>query len=159
MSETITLQKQEWLDKVLSIKLESDGAAPAFRKLWGKAWDGWTDAIDTVDAQIDILARAMRAEDDEGLAAIADTGLPTLFENLRQPLVTAALQLRNAPDDELAARAGDAKRAIAALANLLTSSAKIAACDDVDFGVAVSIRATLGPALQTLLDAINRAPA
>jgi len=161
MSGATSDAQKVWIERVLGVTPaggEGDGGAAAFREAWAAAWDTWLDAIDTVDAQIDVLGRAMRATGDEGLQNIADNRLPTIFDGVRMPLVAAGMQISRATDAALAGGAADAQKAIAGFVRLLATDKKIAACDESDFGVSVSIRGTLGPALKKLADAVKRSP-
>ncbi len=49
-----------------------------------------------------------------------------------------------------------ARQAIDVFASHISSSEKVAACDENDLGIPVAIRATLGPALKGLTDALGR---
>ena len=132
--------------------------ADAFRAAFTAAWGEWIEAIDAVEAQIDILGRVLHASGDEGLQNIADSGLPSIFENHKVKLTGAGMRLRSASGAGLAKSIAETNGAIAAFSSYLASSPKVAVCDEVDVGVSVSIRATLGPALNRLSGALKQAP-
>ena len=134
-----------------------DGAV-AFRTAFKTAWEGWIEAIDSVEAQIDVLGRVLHASGDEGLQTIADSGLASIFENYKVKLTGAGMRLRNASGAGLAKSIAETTGAIAAFSGYLASSAKVAVCDEVDVGVSVSIRGTLGAALNGLSGALKHAP-
>jgi len=132
--------------------------AEGFRRAWTIAWDGWTGAIDTVEAQVDILGRVLRASEDEGLQTIADSGLATIFDNYKVRLTGAGMRVLKSTDAALPKAIDDAHKAIEAFTSHLASSPKVAVCDEINLGVTVAIRATLTPALKHLSDALSDAP-
>jgi hypothetical protein len=135
-----------------------NGKAAAFRAVWTTAWESWIGAIDTVEAQIDVLGRVLHASGDEGLQNIADSGLATIFDNHKVRLTGAGMRLRGATDAALEKCVTEARAAIDALNSHIASSPKVAVCDEINLGVAVAIRGTLTPALQRLSDALSDAP-
>ena len=132
--------------------------AAAFRRAWANAWNGWIGAIDTVEAQIDVLGRLLRATEDEGFQTIADSGLSTIFENHKVRLTGAGMRVLNSTDAALSKAIDNARKAVDALSGHIASSPKVAVCDEINLGVTVSIRATLTPALKSLSDALSDAP-
>jgi hypothetical protein len=133
--------------------------ATAFRREWGAAWSAWLDAFDTVESQIDMLGRVMAESGDPALETIAATGLGTLFADKKMPLTLAGLQLGKAGNDAaLGKMVASARKAVDGFAGHIATDAKVAACDEVELGVSVAIRATLTPALQRLSDALAKAP-
>lgn len=124
-----------------------------FRDAWRKAWDGWLDAMDAVDAQLDMFARALRTENDPGLDEVA-AALPTLLEGHKPRLNGIGLRLAGIGEAGLPKAAAEARAAITGFVSFLGQSAKVAACDGADVGVAVSIRSTLAPALERLAAAL-----
>ena len=163
MSGSATAGQNAWIERVLGVTPPAAGAAAsrsdAFRRAWGAAQDAWLEALDTVDAQVDMLGAAMRASGDAALVHIADSGLKTLFDATRAQLTVACAEVAAASEEALPDRIAAARTAIGAFASGLGKNEKIAACDAFDLGVAVAIRATLSPALKLLADALRQAPA
>jgi hypothetical protein len=133
----------QWVTRVLGsgpgTETESDGtplqsAIAQFRA-----------ASAAVDAQITALQHALTASDDEELREIGDYGLNAVTGNFRVPLMAALLDIERGadPGQKLAS-------AIEAFRDHLETDDQVEACDDNPFGVAVSIRATLIPALDQL---------
>jgi hypothetical protein len=137
-----------------------DHAGPkedTFTQQWQRSFVAFRDAVETVDGQMDGLAAACRQTDDPWLQRIADLGLPAVTGNFKTPLMTACLEVSGASGDKVAAAAAKARTAVANFAQHLATNPQVAGCDGNPFGVPVSIRATLGPALKSLNDALRLA--
>jgi hypothetical protein len=161
MSETSPSPHDDWVRRVLDVALPASRPAAGiedFRRDWRDAVGIWQDAIDSVDGQMARFAGALRGTGDPWLERIADFGLNAVTGNHKVRLMAALLDVGAADRQGLAARIAAARKAIGAFASHLGTSEKVAACDGNTLGVPVSIRATLGPALKKLADAMARAP-
>ena len=147
--------QRTWVTRVLGVTLA--GSAPPVTGgtgdilgRWRSARTGWQDATQAVNGQINALAKALRATKDKDLAAIADSGLMTVTGGFLARMM-AALQDMGEDDAAKLHKSGDKAAALAEkLKAQIEGDAKVAACDANPFGVAVSIRATLGAALANL---------
>ncbi|MGE0385112.1 MAG: hypothetical protein AB7Q97_10310 [Gammaproteobacteria bacterium] len=133
------------LDRLFS-GIGGDDAARA----WSDAAAAWQSAADEVDRQIGALQAALRRSDDEELKEIAEFGLNAVTGNFKVPLLTAIRELNGAGPQQRAKAAEGVQRAAKDFANHIASDPAIDACDRNPFGVAVTIRTTLGPALEQL---------
>jgi hypothetical protein len=128
-----------------------------FLARWQGARVRWLDAVEEVDAQLVKLAAALRNSDDGDLWEIAEFGMNAVTDNHKVPLQAALLDVeRVAP----AKRAAAVKRALmrvdAFVAHLKTDD-RVAVCDDNPFDVNVSLRSTLGTALQFVASVLKTA--
>ena len=128
-----------------------------FQAEWPKSFSAWRNAVETVDQQMGALGAACRQSEDPWLARIADLGLPAVTANFKTPLMTACLEVSAAPADKVAGPAAKARAAVANFAKHIASDPQVAGCDSNPFGVSVSIRGTLGPALKSLNDTLRLA--
>lgn len=127
-----------------------------FAKLWADAKEVWTRASDTVDAQIVKLQAALKKSDDEELVEIAEFGLNAVTGGFKVPLMAVIRDLDSAgaPKPETIAKA---RNIVADFHAHINSDERVAVCDDNPFGVAMSIRATLGEALAQMAKALKTA--
>lgn len=120
----------------------------AFRKQWAEAKAGWRDALDTVNGQIAALQSALKKIDDVELHEIAEFGLAGVTGNYKVPMMAAIIEIDQARGGaslrKAAAKAGDIAKAFNAY---LASEETVAVCDANEFGVPVTLRASLGKAL------------
>jgi hypothetical protein len=160
MDVALQESQREWVERVLGVRTGSGTTSPSpgdFKSQWQKSVSAWRDAIETVDGQMAALGSACRNANDPWLAKIADLGLPAVTKNFKTPLMAACMDVANASPDKLAGAAAKARTAVDNFANHIATDPQVAGCDGNPFGVAVSIRATLGPALKSLSDALGRA--
>ena len=160
MSGTSQTAQSEWVERVLGVQVGSGGTTPGsgdFKRLWQQSYAAWQDAIDTVDKQMASLATACRETKDPWLMNIADRGLPAVTGNLKTPLMAACLEVTQAAADKVTGPAAKARSAVASFAQHIATDPQVAGCDGNPFGIAVSIRATLGPALESLNSALSLA--
>jgi hypothetical protein len=160
MSETLPVPQLEWVERVLGVRVGSGATtSPAgdFKDQWQQSFAAWRDAIETVDKQMGALAAACRQTNDPWLVRIADLGLAAVTGNYKTPLMAACLEVAGAPADKVAGPAAKARSAVANFAKHIATDPQVAGCDGNPFGVAVSIRASLGPALNSLNDALSNA--
>lgn len=139
--------RQAWLKRVLGVVLpEAGGASANGAGDWQAARQAWQAASDTVDGQITALQAALRQSGDETLREIAEYGLNGVTGNYKVPLMAA-----------MAEQAGPkALEVIRAFRSHIEADERIEVCDDNPFGVAVTIRATLGTALAQMEAALQR---
>lgn len=151
------------LDEAEKLLAPSSGAPAfdeaAFRAAWKEARDGWTDAIETVDAQIARLQAVLRDQPDEDLVEIAEFGLPALTGDFKAPMMAAVMDVDRASGDTLPRAARRARSLAASFAEYLDEAQTVAVTDDNDFGVTVTIRKTIGGALRQLEQSLATAAA
>ena len=152
MGDSKTAAKYDWVRKVLGV---SPGPPPRpplsdaeFAKAWPAARAAWQGAIETIDAQMDALQKALRATGDEGYLEVAEYGLNGITGNYKVRLMAAMREVDGgARRDKLA-------KLVADFAGHIASDPRVMAVDENPLGVAVSVRQTLRPALDQLLDAL-----
>ena len=138
-------------DIVRLVKQAHPGAGGAGNESgFRQAHSAWLAAISVVDAQLAALARQLIAEDDAELKEIAEYGLNAVTGDLKVPLMAALVEVGGGTAEGLAKAGPKALEAAQAFRAHIESDEQVEACDENPFGVAVSIRATLGPALAAL---------
>ena len=158
MSETLLDAQSKWVERVLGVRVAAGVTPPPsgdFKRQWQQSYAAWRAAIETVDTQMADLAKACRGTRDPWLLNIADRGLPAVTGNFKTPLMTACFEVTQAPADKVAGPAAKARTAVANFAKHIATNPQVAGCDGNPLGVTVSIRATLGPALKALNDALH----
>jgi hypothetical protein len=151
--------KGAWVARVLGVRVASGqsggGGDPLARVRAARA--GWQSAVDTVDGQINALAKALRDSGDHDLGEIANTGLMTVTGGLRTKMMAALIDVGDS-DIALVRKSGPKAASLAEkLAGTIGADERVAACDANDFGVPVTIQATLGGALAELAGALREA--
>ena len=129
-----------------------------FPRHWAAAVERWRAASDSVDGQVSKLQAALKQSDDDELHDIAETGLNGITAGAKVGLLAAIRELGAATDVVSAGRIGKARKAVAQFRAQIERDPRVGACDDNPFGVQVSLRATLLPALDGLEDALASAP-
>ncbi len=127
--------------------------AAAFQKSWAEARTELRAAVDTVGDQLAEFAGVLTETGEENLVWIAEEGLSQLFNALR----TTALTIDRTTSKTPAKVVAKVKPAIADLRKQLQSS-QVRACDENDNGVTVTIRESIGKAIQRLEAALAQAP-
>jgi len=140
--------QRDWVERVLSVTLPDHTANGDLAAQWQAARDEWLQASAAADAQIAALRDALLASGDETTRAIAQNGLAPLAKGLMAPVAAAVEAVDVAEVAPVALR--KLGKVIGAVTKLLDSDPRVAACDDNPFGVAVSLRPTLGRALAAL---------
>ena len=134
-------------------------AAPGggdFDAKWGPAKQAYQTASQTVDGQITSLQAAMAKHDDKAIQDIAKVQLKGLTDDLKVQLLTATSEVEKASAGDARKKAAKtAQETIKKVAATINSDQRIAVCDDNPFGVSVSIKKTLGPALVAMSKALN----
>ena len=160
VSDALQVAHREWVERVLRVRVGSGATTPLagdFKGQWQQSFAAWQDAIETVDKQMGALAAACRESKDPWLLRIADRGLAAVTANHKTPLMAACFEVAGTPADKLAGASAKARTAVANFAQHIATNPQVAGCDSNPFGVSVSIRATLGPALKSLSDALRLA--
>jgi hypothetical protein len=121
---------------------------------WRAARETWSQASATVDGQISSLQSVLRASGTQTLVEIADAGLNGVTGNHKVRLMAMLTELGDGTPDAMAKAGPKARKLLEEFAGHIASDPRVAACDNNPFGVTVSIRATIGPALQGLQAAL-----
>ncbi len=158
-------EQNAWVGRVLGVTVSgasqgvspgvSLGVSPGGAAGFPAALAAWRDAAETVDGQIAQLARALRDTGDDDLADIAEFGLNAVTAGHKVPLMAALMMLGSGDPPAMAKFGAKALKTVQAFRGHIESDERVAACDDNPFGVAVSIRAMLGPALAGLETALR----
>jgi len=139
----------DWVRRVLGVDISASSAPPAGGNFTA-AWQAWQDALETVDAQISQLQSALKAQDDDELQEISEYGLNGVTGGFKVKLMAALMGVQRGNEGDKAKLPG----LIDGLRDVLDSDERIEACDENPFGVAVTIRSTIGGALDGLAAAI-----
>ena len=119
------------------------------------AVQGLQEAREAVDDQISRLQTALKASGDRDLVEISEFGLNGVMGNFKVRLMASLPELRSAQGDGLRVAAAKALPIANGLGQHLKAEPRVEACDDNPFGVPVSIRSTLGAALNRLTAALE----
>jgi hypothetical protein len=141
--------KHAWVKRALGLDVGSGGQSPSLPA----AITGWRRALETIDGQIPALQQRLRAAPDPELQQIAEFGLGAMTGSHKVKIQAALLEVQAGAGR----KAGAAARLVGAFLAHLASDPRIAACDASPFGVPMSIRKTLSPALTTLQAALQTA--
>lgn len=139
--------QRAWIKRVLGVEPNLPGGDAT--DLSG-ALAAWRDALAKVDGQISELQKVLRASPDDELHEIAEFGLNAMTGNHKIKLQAALMEAATG-----SGKAAAAGRLAESFAAHIATDKRIAACDANPFGVSLSIRATLGPALGALQKALQ----
>jgi hypothetical protein len=133
------------------------GKAPAddFPSRWKAAREAWQGASDLVDNQLGKLQAKLREETDAELKQIAEFGINAVTGGHKVPLMAAMRDIGSGESADPTVLA-EAKQAADDFLAHLKSDARVAACDENPFGVSVTLRSTLGGALERLAAVLSR---
>ena len=155
------------LDEVETLLKSGVGRAPAHAGNWKQARQQWQDAMESVDAQLNALRAAILqwldsgdaevAEYGDGMRQIAELGLSAMTADRRVKLMASLMELGSGEPAQLKAGGAKALPLIRDFEAFLGESERVAACDENDLNVAVSIRATLTPPLRAMAAALDSA--
>jgi hypothetical protein len=151
--------RREWIERVLRFRMPPTGAAAKQAAArWQAARKAWQAANDAVDGQLAALSSALNATGDPDLQHIAAFGLNAMMAGRKTPLVAALAEIGDG-NNPLALLKGRRKllAAVDAFRSHIATDGRIVACDRNPFGVAVSIRDTLSPALERLESVVESA--
>jgi hypothetical protein len=143
--------KHLWVKRVLGVDVPTGGRPSGL----AEAVAGWQRALESVDGQIAALQQRLRPAPDPELQQIAEFGLGAMTGSHKVKIQAALLDVQTGTGG--ARKAGAAARLVGAFLAHLASDPRIAACDASRFGVSMSIRQTLSPALVTLQTALQAA--
>lgn len=114
----------------------------------------WADARDRVATQVTDLSEHLLGTKDPNLVQIGKLGLPAVTSRLNTSLAVALIEVDAAPPDRAEAARAKARDAVAAMKRMIETDPLIKVLDENPLGLPVTIRATLGTALQQLGDAL-----
>ena len=113
-----------------------------------KALPVWTAAKDEVGAQLGKLQAAFRKTGDPLAIAIADKGLNALTQRLQVGLQKALIGFDSAPAAQRSAAAASLRAAAAEMKSFLATNPVLPMLEANPCGVLVTIRSSLGTALE-----------
>lgn len=150
-----------WIDRVLHVAPPARGDAPPAqpgdsKADWGAALASWQDAVEEVDGQLNVLAKALRNSGNADLAEIGELGLSGMTNNTRVPLMAAIQGVGDGALAGLQAGAPKLRQAIAAFRAQIEGDPRIEACDDNPLEIPVAIAATYEEALEALETVLDR---
>ncbi len=116
----------------------------------------WRDAQDAIDNQLDALSGRLLAAGDPDLAQVGALGPASVAKRLDTGLREALVAVDVAAAAEVSAAKARARNAVAAMRSLLDSDGLIRLLDTNGWGVPVSVRATMGAALDELNHMLDR---
>lgn len=141
------------LDEVERLLAGGASVPGDFAKRWQAARQQWQQASDAVDAQIAQLRAQLRNETDEDLQRIAEFGLNAVTGGHKVPMMAV---MRELDAGEATPQAiNEARAVVEDFLEHVQTDGRVAACDANPFKVKVSVRGTLGPALQSLAAALT----
>ncbi|MBW4090456.1 MAG: hypothetical protein HIU82_05015 [Proteobacteria bacterium] len=148
-----------WVQRVLGVALPSSrglggGTGGGTAADWPAARRAWQAASEAVDSQIAGLQAVLRRSGDDTLEEIAEFGLNGVTGNHRVRLMAALMELGSGDPVAMRKSGPKALGIVRAFDSFLGASEAIEVCDANPFGVAVSIRTTLGAALQQMATAL-----
>ena len=152
MAEASETQRT-WITRVLGVALAPPSTG---RPDLPRAIAGWREALDKVDGQISALQSVLRGAPDEELHEIAEFGLNAMTGNHKAKIQAALMDLQGGEANPRKVAAAAAL--VASFIAHIGSDKRIAACDANPFGVSLSIRRTLAPALDALKTALQAPP-
>ena len=138
--------KAAWVKRVLGVEPGSGGGAAP--RGFNTALAGWQAALDTVAGQIEALQAVLRGSPDSELQDIGEFGLNAMTGDHKVKIEAALMAMRGGAFTPSAA--GAAVSLIGSFQAHLAGDERIAACDANPFGIRLSLRETLTPALQGL---------
>ena len=145
-------KQDAWIERVLGVRVGfagSDGAKPRLQR----AIAAYSAASEQVDQQIGRLQAVLRQAPDEELNDIAEYGLNGLTANHRVRLQAALVGIAAGTFTQQQAQA--TANLVQSYADHVGSDERFAACDRNPFGVAMTLRDTLGSGLRALQDALQ----
>jgi hypothetical protein len=105
-----------------------------------------------VDGQLEKLRKVLLSKNNPDLKEIAEFGLAGITDGHKTPLMAAMMELDSATPANLKAKAGKLRGAAVAFQTHLTGAAKerVEVCDRNPYGVDITIRDVLIPALMEM---------
>jgi hypothetical protein len=147
-----------WVEDVFGVTLSApgqktgaNGGAPG----WQEARQAWETSIETVDNQIVQMQAAFRQSRDAELVEIAEFGLNAITGGFKTKLMAAIMDARPGDRSALQSAGPALLRALAEFRTHIETDGRVQACDTNPYGLTMSIRATLGPALAGLTASVE----
>jgi hypothetical protein len=132
-----------------------DGAGDGdFQKEWKAARQNWQTASAAVGAQLAQLQKAMKQSGDKELEGIE---VESVTDSFKEPLLAGLGQIDKADGDALKRAAAKTRIIIAGFRKHIEADVTVQACDKNPFKTPVTIRQTLGSALEKLDKALAAA--
>lgn len=153
----IDTAKRTWLKAMLGVDLPEAGGSGGGATAVLAAKTAWQSAIEAVDTQITGLQSALKQNESEALKSIAEFGLGGVTRGSKVKLAAALMELGDGSPAAVKKAGPKVLAAIAGFRTIITADPRVAVVDDNPFNVAVSIKGTLGPALDGLEKALNAA--
>lgn len=147
MSTTLLDEKKAWVARVLGVSF--DGSLGGGLD-WPALRAAFDDAVSSVDKQIEALQASLKSSGDDTLEEIAEFGMNGLTGNHRVPLMAKLLEIEQGGSAAIGTLGPAAIKLAEDFKAYLETDERVEVCDDNPFGVAVSIRSTLGAALGQL---------
>jgi len=150
-----------WIERVLGVS--PSGAAArggdwaAFAVRLRAARDGWQQASEATDHQINTLRDVLRGLRDPAMHEIADKGLNALTEGFKVKLLAAMVGLGDTQGPAQSRQLSALADAASGFRTFLESDERVAACDECPH-TPIAIRDTLAPALRRLEATVANAP-
>ena len=154
MSGGITDEKSAWVTRVLGVALP--GAKAGAGLDWKSVRAAYDAATETVDTQISALQSALKKTDNDVLHEIAEFGMNGITGNHKVRLMAAMMEIGSGDATALQKIGPKVLKIAQDFRQHLDSDERVMACDENPFGVAVSIRQTLGGALGQMADSLSR---
>jgi hypothetical protein len=161
MSATVQDSRTKWIERVLGLKVAEPGSGGGrphpqkFETAWPQAVGSFRSAIEAVDGQISSLQSVLKTSDFPFLRRIADAGMNGITGNHKVPVMTAIRDVSAASAGGRIKAAAKALSAVDAFATHLETDPRVQACDRNPFGITVTIRTILVPALTELRTALE----
>ena len=144
---TASEAQKSWVTSVLGARLR-EAAGTAGPVDLPTALAAWRAALEAVDRQIAAVQNALRGAPDDELQEIAEFGLNAMTGSHKVKIQASLFEIERGQTDprKLAAAA----TLVQSFLNHIGSDRRISACDANPFGVSMSLRQTLTPALTAL---------
>jgi hypothetical protein len=126
-------------------------------KQWQTARTAWDAATEAVDAQLNQLQAGFRTSGHPTLLRVAEFGLNGITGKLKVGLRTAMLEFEQAGEDKRAAAARKLAATVTSFKGFVSSDEAIQLLDENPLNVAVTIRQSLGRALDQLEKSLTAA--
>lgn len=153
-----TEARRAWVQTVLGVTVPASAPDPAkLLQRWRVAREGWKNAMDAVDGQVNALAKVLRESGNDDLQEIADSGLMTVTGGFRTRMMAALMDIGEGDAAKLRKNGAKAAGFAEKLRDQIDGDARVIACDTISFGVPVVIRGTLRPALDELASVLHDA--
>ena len=148
-------EKSKWQE--LEERVVAKAISDQFPQNWEQAKVAWLDAVDKVNAQLNSLRAELLNQEDSELKQIAEYGLNAVTDNHRVPLQASIINVDKAVGQAKAKFIVKTREFVEEFRDHIDTDEQVEACDENPFGVAVTIRNSLGGALTALDAALEQA--